>query len=693
MNKIVLSVVGIAAIIGTAVYAKRFFAKSIDYTNFNAEDIPDLFPQTVVSLDEMASQAMQNAHESVVAILGVPEDKRTFENTIKALDRASRYHYSIPMNIMYVIKSTYADGAMRDASDKYLLEMANISLDLFEQNVDLYRACKAYYDGAGKTENLSKNERYVLNELIKNFERAGLDKPQDIRNRIKALNKELTALELEFDKYINEDNRFIEVTRDELAGLDDRFIDNLEKTEDGKCKLTTAYPIYFPVMNYCTVAATRKKLWREFVNRAHPKNEAVLEKIIAKRHELANLLGYPHYAAFNIDNEMAQTPERVEAFLADVVARAHEKEKQEFDLLCTDLPASVSLSENKKIYPWDRFHLQETFAKKYFKLDKREIAHYFPMSSTLKGLLDIYRSFLGVEFQEMPISGLWDKEVQLVKVSSKETNEVLGYLLLDLYPRANKYSHACEITIVPTLKKEQGQQPALAVVLANFPKPSKDQPSLLEHDDVQTFFHEFGHALHEILGSTHFASTAGTNVKRDFVELPSQMLEEWLWDKAILKQLSKHYQTGEPLSDEIIDILIAQKNSDSGHHVQRQIYLANLSLHYYKAGPKADLRETSRKLHQSIRKNIEFDDADHFYASFGHLTGYGARYYGYMWSKVFALDLFYHIKEHGLLNPEIGKRYVQCVIGKGGSEDPNDLLRDFLGREPNSDAFFKDLGI
>ncbi|MBI2775285.1 Zn-dependent oligopeptidase [Candidatus Dependentiae bacterium] len=693
MNKIVLSAVGIAAIIGTAVYAKRVFSKTVDYTSFSADDIPSIFPQTVVALDEMAAQAIQNAREAIASILAIPENERSFENTIKALDRASRYHFSIPMNIMYVVKSTYADAAMREASQKQLLEMANISLDLFEQNVDLYRACKAYYDGAAKSENLTKEERYLLDELMKSFKRTGLDKSEAIRNQIKTLNKELTALELEFDKYINEDNRFIEVSREELAGLDERFIEGLEKTEQGNYKLTVDYPIYFPVMDHCTVALTRKKMWREFVNRAHPKNNGVLETIMRKRHELANLLGYENYAAYNIDNEMAQTPERVERFLNDVVQRAHQKEHAEFQLLCSDLPSSVTLSSNQKFYPWDRAHCLATFEKKHFKLDKREIANYFPMAETLKGLLDIYRAFLGVEFKELPAEGFWSKDVQLIQVSSRENGGILGYLVLDLYPRANKYSHACEITIVPALKKNDGQQPALAVVLANFPKPSKDQPSLLDHGDVQTFFHEFGHAIHEIVGSTNFASTAGTNVKRDFVELPSQMLEEWLWDKDILKQLSKHYQTGESLPDELIDTLIAQKNFASGHHVQRQIYLANISLHFYKAGANINIKGLMKSLSESIRKNIEFDSEDNFCSAFGHLTGYGARYYGYMWSKVFALDMFDHIKERGLLNPEVGKRYVQCVIGKGGSEDPNELLRDFLGREPNSDAFFKDLGL
>ena len=282
-----------------------------------------------------------------------------------------------------------------------------------------------------------------------------------------------------------------------------------------------------------------------------------------------------------------------------------------------------------------------------------------------------------------------------MKVYNKNHSQLFGYLFLDLYPRPDKYSHAAHGTIVPGVRGEDGSRltPNVSVVMANFPKSTKTKPSLLRRDDLQTFFHEFGHALHAMLGATHIASFAGTSVKDDFVEMPSQMLEEWLWNKDILKQISSHYQTGDSLPDELLKRIIALKRYDSGYFVTRQSFLSLVSLDYFAAGEDKDPSEIWKQLYEQINKKIAFESGSHSYASFGHLTSYGPKYYGYLWSKVFALDMFDTIKKHGLLNPEIGQKYVREVLNKGGSQDPNELLRTFLGREPTSDAFFEELGL
>lgn len=230
-------------------------------------------------------------------------------------------------------------------------------------------------------------------------------------------------------------------------------------------------------------------------------------------------------------------------------------------------------------------------------------------------------------------------------------------------------------------------------MIANFPKSTATKPSLLKRGDVQTFFHEFGHALHALLGRTHTASLAGTNVKRDFVEMPSQMLEEWLTDASILKELSCHYVTGKQLPDELIERILSLKHFDSGSFVQRQLMLSLLALELYKDGEHKDIYALYKELFNRTRHFVAYEPEDHMYASFGHLTGYGAKYYGYMWSKVFALDMFDEIKKQGLLNPVIGKKYVTEVLAKGGSQDPDEMLKNFLGREPNQKAFLRDLGL
>jgi len=218
------------------------------------------------------------------------------------------------------------------------------------------------------------------------------------------------------------------------------------------------------------------------------------------------------------------------------------------------------------------------------------------------------------------------------------------------------------------------------------------KPALLPHTDVVTFFHEFGHALHGLLGSTEMAGFSGTNVKSDFVEMPSQMLEEWMWDKGIIKDISNHYKTGNGLPEAMLDTMIMLKNLDSGDFVKRQLTFAKTALEYFKDGRSKDTTAIMRKFQKELRPYIAAMPEDNFQYSFGHLTGYASKYYGYLWSKVYALDLFDYIKAHGLLDENVGKRYVECILSKGGSRPPQDLLREFLGREPNSTAFFKDLG-
>jgi thimet oligopeptidase len=476
-------------------------------------------------------------------------------------------------------------------------------------------------------------------------------------------------------------------------GLEDDYIATLT-TDDGLYILGVDYPTYFRVMENCTSAATRQKLYNAFSNRAYPVNEELLKAIMHKRDELAHLLGYPDYAYSDIDNEMAHTPERAQAFINDMIKRAAEKTDHEFALLTENLPASVTLSVDNKIQPWDNAFLQNNYKKTNFNLDEQKIAEYFPMQKTVDELLDIYRQFFSIEFQEEAASGLWHEDVTVVRVLNKQGDELLGTLMLDLYPRPNKYSHAAHTTIIPSTYQPDGTRiPDVSIVIANFSKPTATQPSLLKRTEVETFFHEFGHALHAVLGATEIASLSGTHTKTDFVELPSQMLEEWLADKDMLKKVSGHYLTGQPLPDDVIDTIIQLKNLTSGYFVTRQTYLASISLSYFGEGTNKDPHTIMKQLHSTIMKNSAFCEDNHFYTSFGHLTGYGAKYYGYLWSLVFALDIFSEIKKHGLLNPEIGQKYIKEVLSKGGAQDPNELLYNFLGREPNTQAFFKEMGL
>ncbi len=653
-----------------------------------------LFPKTVEDIQDRANRAIEDSQKELDALLAIPHSERTFANTALAYDRLGS-HFGILCSPISVTKMVTNSDEMRQAAQEAILKIQGFAVDAFT-NTEIYNAFKGYLDGNKKNETLSAEEQYFLDETMRGFVHSGLALPEKELEALKVVKKELAKLSLQFSTNIATDKSSITVTRDGLKDLSDEFIDGL-KTVDGKYVLTCDYPTYFEVMQYCGVESTRRGLYLAFNNRAYPANVGVLEEVIAKRDDLAKKIGFESYAHLDLDSEMIKSPKRAQQFIDDLLSKVAAKEEQEFKRLISDLPEGMKLTDKGTIAPWNFSFASAYYKKKHFDIDSRKIAEYFPMEKTVDALFDIYQKFFSLSFTQEKAKGLWDEDVTLIKVSDKESGTLLGYVFMDLYPRPNKYSHACHCGIVSAIEwEEKGaihHRPSVAVVIANFPKSTATRPSLLKHGDVTTFFHEFGHGIHALLGSTKLASFSGTATKTDFVEMPSQMLEEWMWNRDILKSVSSHYQTGKHLPDALIDKMVALKKFDSGHFVQRQCCLAMLSLSCFTEGAKKDTSELWQHIITTHSPHLQFESEGHFQASFGHLMGYGSGYYSYMWSKVFALDLFSEIRKQGLLNTEIGMKLRKQVLGKGGSVDPNILLRDFLGREPNQNAFLSDLGL
>ena len=676
-------------------YCSKRMEKKMVNAAFYTQDIISLFALTPEEIKTKLPLYKKQAQDTIDALIALPADQRTFSNTAKALDEVVTLSNLAITNLVCVaLELLSPDAHVRDAAHDACIEISNFFVDTITSNKKLYAAFMEYANGAGTTESLTDEQRYFLNDTVSSFKREGLSLPDQSLAQVKELRKELSALTADFERNIAEDSSSIAVARKDLEGLPEDFIAGLAVTEDGKYKLGIDYPTYFRVMETCAVEKTRKALYTAFNNRAYPVNDELLKTIIIKRDELARLLGFADFAHLDVDDQMAASPERAQEFIQDLITKAVPKVALEMATLTASLPKSVKLGAHDKINPWDFMFIENNYKKNHFNIDEQKIAEYFPMQNTVDQLLDIYHQFFSIDFVQVPVQGLWHEDVTAVQVVDKK-GQVLGTLLLDLYPRPNKYSHAAHTTIIPATIAQDGTRiPDVSVVIGNFSKPTATQPSLLKRNEVQTFFHEFGHALHAVLGATTIASLSGTHTKRDFVELPSQMLEEWLMDKDILRKVSSHYQTGQPLPDDIIDTLISFKNLTSGYFVTRQGYLSMISLDYFGAGDAKDPYAIMKKLYAEIMTPMVFSPANHFYTSFGHLTGgYGPKYYGYLWSKVFALDIFAEIKKHGLLDPVIGQKYIKEVIGKGGSQDPNELLYNFLGRRPNSQAFLSDLGL
>lgn len=655
------------------------------------EEIVQLFPQSASEIQERVQKSLSETKSAIDSLLKIPENERTFKNTLWAMDEIDA-NLSVLGAALHALEMGSSDESIRTAAHDACLELHNFSLEHIAYNQDLYNACKSYATGNGTTEKLNPEERYFLEETIRGYEKIGLNLPQQEQDHIKALQKDLAKLCLDFNTNIATDRSCIIVSQDELAGLSGDFLKEHE-TNPGEYTLYMDYPTYTPVMEECSVASTRKKMWEAYNNRAHPVNSPTIHKIMELRHKVASALGYKSYAEYCISDQMAETPAQVKKFLEELIERTNPKVAQECDLFMNMLTEKNSHRTKQTTFkPWDIPYAKAQYKKHHLNVDEQKIAEYFPLEKTIDALLGIYTTFLGVHFKMVTAPKLWHPDVTLIEART-HSGELAGFLMLDLHPRPFKYSHACELTIKGGQKLATGRTPTIAVLFCNFPKPSAEKPALLHRSDVITFFHEFGHAVHALLGATELAGFSGPQVKRDFVEMPSQMLEEWMWDREILKRVSSHYKTGEPLSDEMITNILNLKNYDAGDATKRQLCFAQLSLACHDLGEEKNIPELKASICKVIRPHVEVLPEDHFESSFGHLAGYSAQYYGYLWSKVYALDMFYYIKEHGLLNPEIGKRYVDEILSKGGSQHPKELIRNFLGRDPKSDAFFKDLGI
>lgn len=659
-------------------------------------DITALFPKTEDQVWEYLEYALKLANNELAQVLGIAKQNRTFDNTVRALDESQAKVYRLASTLEF-LSMVSTDELLRKASHEASLELNKFSVDTY-MNKELYQAFLDYEGNAGKTEKLTPQEKYFFDESMQEFKRDGLHLPSEQLEEIKVLSKEVSALGLTYEQNVNTDNTTILATKEQLAGVDEGLLKKLEQ-KDNAFVVGCDYPTYFEVMQNCVIADTRKRLKIAFDNRAHPANLPLLHNLIAKRDQLAKKLGFKSFAHFDISSSMAETPERVQEFLHGLAAASSKKAAVEIAELTKQLPESVELDEKGRLYPWDYLFLTTSHKKKHFDVDERQIAEYFPADKALIGMLSIYEQFLNLRFTVVEPDWVWHNDVQLIQVNDKESNKLLGFIFLDLYPRENKYNHACCGAIVKgflgkdSKTDQEIDMPYVGIVLANFPAPVGGKPALLKHGDVETFFHEFGHAMHGVLGRTELSSAAGTSVKSDFVELPSQMLEEWMWSKEMLFRVSSHYQTGEPLPEELIDKKLALKKFDTGYFVLRQVWLSLFSLNLFLEGENKDSDAVSLQLHNELlEKLFAHEPACHMQSAFGHLVGYGAGYYGYMWSRVFAHDCFAKIKQHGLVNYEVGEKWRCGILGMGGAANPNDLLKEFLGREANQEAFFKELG-
>ena len=564
-----------------------------------------------------------------------------------------------------LLRSVHPDGAMREAGERCEQEAEALATAL-ALDPEVYRPL-SQVDASGEDE----GTRWYLFRVLRDFRRAGVDKDEATRARVRALNEELVRIGQEFQRNIRDDVRSVTVTPAELEGLPADYL-----AAHAAGVITTDYPDYLPFMTYARSSAARERLWTVNRQRAHPKNLEVLDRMLGRRFELARLLGYASWAAYVTEDKMIGSEKAAAEFIEKIADAAAARAARDYEVLLArkrkDEPAAG------RVDSWDSEALKERVRAEQFGFDARSVRPYFDFARVQEGIFETTARMFGIGYRRCD-APVWHADVTAWEVVEK--GRVIGRFFLDLHPREGKYKHAAQFTLASG--QAGGALPEGALV-CNFPRA----PALLEHSEVVTWFHEFGHLLHHLFGGhTRWAGVSGVRTEWDFVEAPSQMLEEWCWDASVLQKFARHHETGEPIPAELVARMRAADEFGKGLRVRQQMFYAATSLRFHDCDPKG--LDTTALAGDLQEKYTPFRrvPGTYFQESFGHLEGYSAIYYTYMWSLVIAKDLFGEFREGGLLNPEIARRYRKSILEPGGSRPAGELVKDFLGREARFDAF------
>lgn len=679
-------------------------------TNFQALAAAEPIPKWVFTSDQILKAAEELAKKDVefndyIASIEEP----TVENVLVASIEYENERYFKEGQLSF-FQYVSTDKALRDASTKaeQILDENSIEQSSRIEVFTVYNNLLEKIKGTNET-----NPEYLkfLEKTVKHYKRNGLDLPKERREEVKKLKIELSNLTTQFSKNMNEEKSFIAFTLEQLQGVPELIVEQYEKFDDDgveKYKVTFKYPDILPLLKYAKSEDTRKKAFIANSNKV-PENVEILDKVIRLRFEIAKSLGYDTYSEFVLEERMAKNPKNVLEFLEDLKEKLSALGKAEVARLLKFKNADLKergLPEQPEYYAWDSTFYDNLLLEKEYKVDHQKISEYFPLDQTIQKMFGFYETLFDVKFvkvENTDLDTVWHEDVrkfavyQNIKFGEPKL-EFKGWILFDLHPREGKYTHAAHFGLKAGYEKADGTRVTpFSALVCNFTKPTKTKPSLLKHSEVTTFFHELGHGVHGLLSRTKTTRFHGTAVPRDFVECPSQMLEFWTWSKNEVKKLSSHYETGEPISDELVDQLIKSKHVNTGLANLRQMHFALFDMKLHTISTKEDIEKLDlTSLWNTLREEIALISnggvQNTGYATFGHIAGgYESGYYGYLYSRVFATDIYYTHFRSDPMNVQSGLKYRDIILKSGGSKEVLDMLHELLGREPNSNAFMEEV--
>jgi thimet oligopeptidase len=618
-------------------------------------------------------------HETALAALLDVEGPRTLENTLRLYDAAVE-QLTLAGAQAGVLNSVAADKAVRDQAqlEAQRVAMAGSALSL---NRAVYEALSAI-DLDAATPPVSPATRYFVERTLLSYRLAGVDKDQATRDRLQALHEKSTRLSLEFSRNIQEGGKTIVATPAELDGLPTDYLARHQPNADGQITISTDQPDMQPVMTFATSAALRERMFLAYNTRAYPANQQILLDLLATRQEIASVLGFRSWADLATADQMMGSAANARTFLAKLNEASQEGAVREHDLILNF--ARERQPGLQEIDITSRGYWYEQFRRTAFDFDSQSVRPYFPYARVEAGVLETAARLFKIEFRPSTAPG-WDPAVSVFEVFDE--GRQVGRFYLDMHPREGKDKW---FSAAPVVSGVRGRYMPEAALICNFPGGDPSEPGLLQYNDVVTYFHEFGHLMHAILGGqTEWAGISGFATEGDFIEVPSQMLEEFFRDEKLLQAFAKHHETGEVLPSETIRKMKLAGAFGRADWVRSQLYYTTLSLDLHDQDPAGlDLDEITWRLFRSLQP-WTWLEGNRMYASFGHLTGYSSNYYTYAFDKVIALDFFGQFDPSDLLGCDAGARYRKIVLEQGGSKPGRQMVREFLGRDEEFAAFSK----
>lgn len=644
---------------------------------------------TPKQIEKIGKETLTTLKADYQKVKDILPETRTYENTVVAIANAGGTPKDM-LDKVALLMDTSPKKEVREVAHKIMEEVSQKSIDI-EYDRDIYISLREYVEGNYDDEkkSLRKEDVRFLLLMMRDYKKMGFELPDKEYNKLKVLFKKLSSLQLAFSHNINNYHDEILCTKEELEGMSDRYIALLPyDAKTKKYTVTLAYPHLHPFLAQAKNRAKRKELSDKAGKRGGKKNLTIFNEIIKIRHEIATMLGYPHHADFKTEGRTAKTAETVTKF-HDAIRSKVEKRAEKDIKRIHDHAKTLGIT---KVDNHDWSYVISSLKKLELNLDPEETRQYFPLDNVLTVLTSVVKKLFNVEFVQLPYT-LWDKSVFAYELRDSDKS-VLGYLALDLFPREGKYGHAAMFDFQYAKEasyKGDERVPAFGAIVANLPTPNKNNPALLSAWEVEAMFHEMGHSLHLILSKVPHKGISGTSVAWDFVETPSQIMENWVYQDEVLKKLSKHYITGKPMPEAMRQKIIQSRTFLQSMGYLDQIFMGQLDIDMH-SGKAFDINKRYRDFKKKQYGFTLSPETCLFPAGFGHLGGgYDAAFYSYLWSLVLAQDAFSEFQKKGIMNTAVGMKWRREVLEKGSSDDEMKLLSNFLGRKTNQKAFLKEL--